>query len=66
MRCADRTRTRCPRMADLSRADRFCRSLLGEASARLAAIEKDRPGQAVSDMEEIIPGCRDHHRTWKR
>ncbi len=44
-------------MADLSRADRFCRSLLEEASARLAALEKDRLGQAVSAMEEITPSA---------
>ncbi len=40
-------------MADLSSADRFCRSLLEEATARLAALEKDRLVQAVSAMEEI-------------
>jgi hypothetical protein len=45
-------------MADLSRADRLCRSLLEEATARLAALEKARLGQAVSAMEEIarVPG----------
>ena len=54
---ADRDADWVSAMADQSRVNRFCRSLLEEATARLAALEKDRLGQADSAMEEITPSA---------
>ena len=44
-------------LADLSKAHRFSRSLLEEATARLAALKKDGLGQADSAMEDITPSA---------